>query len=118
MMDFFETIKFILTACAESGYGHELISVMLEHRGIAIPWHVVRDIVARLHPYPLDSDPVLDVEWCMRGFQFILENFAAGETSMDITCGLQDNCYDWDPDFVSGIMITAFFWQEHGNQQS
>lgn len=115
-MKFFETIKFILTAYAVSGYDHELIGIILEYRGVTIPWHLVRDIVATMHPYPLDSDPVSDVEWCMRGFRIILDHFAAGQTSMDIIYWLHDMSYDWDPDFVSEIVITAFFWQEYGNE--
>lgn len=119
-MNLLETIEFILRVHDESSFDHEGIGSLLEYRGVTMPWHLVRDIINTLHHHPpsVEDGPIYGVDWAMRGFQFIIEDFATSEMSENTSSRLQELNYDWDNDFVCRIILAQVFWLECGNGNS
>lgn len=107
-MSLLQVIKVILHLHVRAGIGHEqIVSVPLKSCGILMPGHVARDIISSLyhHPPSVRNGPIYDIEWAMRGFRIIMDNFAAGVKSRHISMWLKDRNYYWDDDFVTMIIL-------------
>lgn len=121
-MDILKTIEFILKTHDKAGFLHgfyyERIGRMLKVHGITMPWYLVRDIIDTLHHHPpclLEDGPIYGVEWAMRGYRIIIENYDEGETRENICKLLKALDYDWHDEFVRQVILAHGCWLENSN---
>lgn len=118
-MNFLEAIEFILTAHYQARIVYDGIHRLLLDLDIDLPEFFVQDIMLTLyHPVRVEEGIIYNVEYCMRAFIFIMQDFAAGNTNQGISVRLYQMGYAWSPWFVEEILQALFVWYEFENGNS